>query len=320
MTDTLSDNDLVDRYVHGVLVHLPRSRRDQADKELRERVRNESYGRPTREVLTEFGAPEDQARRLRGAPRRLIGPRFYDTYVRVLWPAVRVMALVFGGVSLLPVLVDNETTPTIGRIVEEGLTSAFAGAVYAAFWVTVVFAVIERFAPDAVLHDWDPDDLPPVPHGHEIALGDAIADLVFAVALLVVSLCFFPSLAPSFLAETAEGLDADVVERLLPAVVVVAALWVCVAGAQLIVRAWTLPVTVMSIAANLLAVATAVAVLVNRPYFSADFIASRYGGNADNLGTALDIAIGIGAIAVILVCANDIVTTVRKYLAHRQEL
>ncbi|MCZ4277814.1 hypothetical protein [Rhodococcoides yunnanense] len=320
MTDTLSDNDLLDRYVHGVLVHLPRSRRDQADKELRERVRNESYGRSTREVLTEFGPPEDQARRVRGAPRQLIGPRFYDTYVRVLWPAVRVMAIVFGGVSLLPVLVDNDTTPTIGRIVEEGLTSAFAGAMYAALWVTVVFAVIERFAPNAVLRDWHPDDLPPVPHGHEIALGDAIADLVFAVALLVVSLCFFPALAPSFLAETAEGLDAGVVEGLLPAVVVVAGLWVCVAGAQLIVRAWTLPVTVISIAANLLAVATAVAVLVYRPYFSAEFIASRYGGNDGNLGTALDIAIGIGAIAVILVCANDIVTTVRKYLAHRQEL
>ncbi|WP_338890781.1 hypothetical protein [Rhodococcus sovatensis] len=320
MTGTLSDNDLVDRYVHGVLVHLPRSRRDQADTELRERVRNESNGRPTREVLIEFGSPEDQARRFRGAPRQLIGPRFYDTYVRVLWPVVRVIAIVLGGVSLLPVLVGNDTTPRIGRIVEESLTSAVAGAAYAAFGVTVVFAVIERFAPDAVLRDWDPDDLPPIPHGHEIALGDAIADLVFAVALLVVSLCFFPALAPSFLAETAEGLDADVVERLLPAVVVVAALWVCVAGVQLIVRAWTLPVTVMSIAANLLAVATAIAVLVHRPYFSADFIASRYGGSDGNLGTALDIAAGIGAIAVILVCANDIVTTVRKYLAHRQEL
>ncbi|MET7770510.1 hypothetical protein [Nocardia sp. NPDC005366] len=319
MAGTLSDDELIDRYVHGVLVHLPRSRRDAAAVELRARVADESSGRSTREALTEFGPPEDQARRFRGAPRQLIGPRLYDTYLRVLWPAIRAVALVVGGVSLLAALVDDDTPPTIGGMLEEGLTSAFTGAVYTAVWVTVVFAVIERTAPGAVLREWRPDDLPPVPRGHEIPLGDAIADLVFAVAVLVGSLCFFPALAPSFLAETAEGLDPGVVDRLLPLVVAVAVLWVIVAIAQLVVRAWTLPVTALSIAADLFAVVTAAAVLVHRPYFSAEFIADLQGGNDGDLGRALDIGIGVSAIAVILVCAVGIVTAARKYLAHRRE-
>ncbi|WP_067857594.1 hypothetical protein [Nocardia shimofusensis] len=317
MTDTLSDDELIDRYVHGVLTHLPKSRRETATEELRARIAKESSGRPTREVLVELGPPEDQARRFRGAPRQLIGPRLYDTYLRVLWPAIRVVAGVVGGLSLLGAVVDDETT-TIGGVLEEALTSAFTGAVYAAVWVTVVFAVIERTAPGAVLHEWRPDDLPAVPRGHEIPLGDAIADLVFGTAVLIATLCLSPALAPSFLSETAENLDPGIVDRLLPLAAVVAALWVIVAIAQLVVRAWTLPVTALSVVADLLAVTTAAAILVHRPYFSDEFLADLQEGQEGDLGRALDIAIGIGAIAVILVCAGSIITAVRKHLAHRR--
>lgn len=314
MGETLSDDELIERYVHSVLVHLPRSRRAAADTELRTRVAAESAGRSVREVLVELGRPEDQARRCRGAPRLLIGPRLYDTYLRVLWPTVRVAAIVVGGVSLLAAL-DDDTPPTIGGIIEEGLTSAFTGAVYAAVWVTGAFAVIERTAPGAVPHEWRPEDLPPLPRAHQIPLGDAIADLVFAIAVLAGSLCFLPALAPSFLAETAAGLDPGMAGRLLPMVIVVAVLWVIVAIAQLLARAWTLPVTALSIAADLLAVA----VLVHRPYFTAEFVSRLREGNDGDLGRALDIGIGISAIAVMLVCAAGIVTAARKYLAHRRE-
>ncbi|MBF6169229.1 hypothetical protein IU486_31505 [Streptomyces gardneri] len=136
--------------------------------------------------------------------------------------------------------------------------------------------------------------------------------------MLVGSLCLFPELAPSFLAETAEGLDPGVVDRLLPMVVVVAVLWVIVAGARLVVRAWTLPVTALSIAVDLLAVITGVAVLVHRPYFTAEFIASLHDGDKGDLGRALDIGIGLSAIAAILVCAAGIVSAARKHLAYRR--
>ncbi|WP_040796673.1 hypothetical protein [Nocardia higoensis] len=318
MTDTLSDNELIDRYVHAVLVHIPRSQREAAADRLRARITGESSGRATREVLVELGPPEDQARRFRGAPRQLIGPRLYDTYLRVLWPTIRVVALVVGGVSLLAATVDEGTPEMDGGVLAEAITSAFSGAVYTAVWVTVVFAVIERTAPGAVLREWRPDDLPPVPRGHEIPLGDAIADLVFGVAVLVGCLCLVPALAPSFLTEVTEHLDPGVVERLLPLAVAVAALWVIVAIAQLVVRAWTLPVTAVSIVADLLAVLTAAAVLVHRPYVSPEFLADIQEGQDSDLGRALDIGIGIGAIAVILVCGGAVVTTARKFLAHRR--
>ncbi|MBF6353737.1 hypothetical protein IU449_04095 [Nocardia higoensis] len=316
MTGMVSDDELIDRYVHSVLAHLPKSRRETATEELRGRIAEDSAGRTTREVLVELGPPEDRARRFRGAPRQLIGPRLYDTYLRVLWPAVRVVAIVVGGLSLLGAVVDDGS-PTIGGALEEALTSAFTGAVYAAVWVTVVFAVIERTAPGAVLHEWRPDDLPPVPRGHEIPLGDAIADLVFGISVFVAVLCLSPALAPSFLAETAESLDPGVVDRLLPLAGVVAALWVIVAIAQLVVRAWTLSVTALSVVADLLAVVTAAAILVHRPYFTDEFVADLQEGQDGDLGRALDIAIGIGAIAVILVCVGGVVTAVRKYLVHR---
>ncbi|MFI9411441.1 hypothetical protein [Nocardia gamkensis] len=102
-------------------------------------------------------------------------------------------------------------------------------------------------------------------------------------------------------------------------VIVVAVLWVIVAIAQLLARAWTLPVTALSIAADLLAVATAAAVLVHRPYFTAEFVSRLPEGNDGDLGRALDSGIGISAIAVMLIRAAGIVTAARKYLAHRRE-
>ncbi|MFJ2666374.1 HAAS signaling domain-containing protein [Nocardia fluminea] len=319
MVDRLSDSELIDRYLHAVLVHVPRSSRAEAAEELRAGLAEQMPGGSVREALAQLGPPEDQARRFRGAPRQLIGPRLYDTYLRVLWPAAKVVAIIAGGVSLLAAAVDGESVPTVVGILQDGLSSAFAGAVYTAFWVTVVFAIIERVAPAAVLYEWRPDDLAPVPHGREIPLGDVIGDLVFAVAVLVVTLCFFPALAPSFLVEIADGLDTGVVERLLPAMVVVAVSWLLVAAAQLVVRAWTLPVTALSIAADLLAIATAAAVLVHRPYFSAAFIAGLHSDADADMAGALDVGIGIGAVAVILVCAAGIVTAARQYRGHRRE-
>lgn len=75
----------------------------------------------------------------------------------------------------------------------------------------------------------------------------------------------------------------------------------------------------MSIAADLLAIATAAAILVHRPYFSAEFIADLHDGGPENLGRALEVGIGISAIAAMLVCAAGIVEAVRKHLAHRRE-
>ncbi len=317
MSGTVSDEALIDRYVYAVAAHVPRRRRSEVVAELRTRIAQEVPARSVHEVLSELRSPEDRARRFRGAPRQLIGPRLYDTYVRVLWPAVRVMAIVIGGVSLLTAALGGAPAPTVFEVLGNGLRSAFAGAVYTAFWVTVVFAVIERVAPGLVLGEWRPENLPPVPTGREIPVGDAVGDLVFAVTVLVAALCFFPALAPPFLAEVVWGLDSGVVTRLLPAVVVVAVSWIAVAGAQLLVRAWTLPVTALSIAADLLAIVTAAAVLVHRPYFSEDFLAGLR-GESDGVGRAIEIGIGIGAVAVIVVCATGIVTAARRYVDHRQ--
>ncbi|MFD0451587.1 hypothetical protein ACFQZK_12695 [Rhodococcus aetherivorans] len=106
MSTRLTDGELVDRYLHAVLVHLPRSRRDDVAAELRRRIDDAAADRDVREVLAGLGSPEDLARTYRGAPRHLIGPRLYDTYLRVLWPVVGVVAAVLGGLTLLGALTE----------------------------------------------------------------------------------------------------------------------------------------------------------------------------------------------------------------------
>lgn len=323
MSTRLTDGELVERYLHAVLVHLPRSRRAEVAADLRRRLEDAGAEHETRAVLADLGSPEDLARTYRGAPRHLIGPRFYDTYLRVLWPVVGVVATVLGGLTLLAALTeatDPAAAPLDGAdVVWDAIDAALTGGVYAAFWVTVVFAVIERTAPAGTdLGRWDPDDLPAVPHGREIPVGEAVAELVFAVVVLIGVAGLSPSLAPSFFGAGYEALDPSFTDRLVPAMVAVAVLWVVSASVALAVRSWTTVVTALSVVSDLLAVAVATAVLVHRPYFSPQFLSDLRERAGSDLTAQLNLAVGIVCIVVIVASAVGVVTAVRKHVAHRR--
>lgn len=323
MTTATRADDLVERYVHSVLVHLPRPRRAAAEAELRARIEAARTGGGVEDALTGLGPPEDLARRYRGAPRQLIGPRLYDTYLRILLPTLRTGALLVGGLTLLAAVVDATTgggaPPTAAGVLGRALGAGLTAVVYLAFGVTAVFAVLERTAPGTPPTPWKPGDLPPVPRDHEIPRGDAVADLVFAVAVLAAVLCLFPALAPPFLRPTADALDSSLTDFLLPAGVVVAVLWVAVAILALAIGRWTLPLTALSACADLLAVLIAAAVLAHRPYFTPEFLTELDERAGPDVRPALKLGIGAACALVIVVCVSGIVTAARGHLAHRRE-
>ena len=72
--------------------------------------------------------------------------------------------------------------------------------VHLGFWVTLVFAFIERGSKgnDGVFEPWTPDSLPELPQRGEVKLGDALGSAVFLITMVafVVWQQFWPVVRP----------------------------------------------------------------------------------------------------------------------------
>ena len=125
-----------------------------------------------RAVLTELGDPAVLAAGYADRPLHLIGPRYYVTWWRLVKLLLIIVPVcVVGGVALGQTLSDAPIGTIIGQSIAAGLSSI----VHVCFWVTLVFAVLERAGADTGLQ-WDVDQLPePQPAG--VGRTDLIAQL-----------------------------------------------------------------------------------------------------------------------------------------------
>ncbi len=192
-------NTLTERYVQATVRHVPQAQRPDVARELRASIADmvearagagQSPGDAERDALTELGDPERLAATYAGRDLVLIGPRLFLEWWRLLKlllaivPAILVVITVIGGVA------DDHSA---GKIVGDAVGAAWNVAINIAFWVTLVFAMIERFAPDEVdeisSKEWTPDELPESadPRGG-ISFGETAASIGF----LAVVIAFFP--------------------------------------------------------------------------------------------------------------------------------
>ena len=137
-----------------------------------------------RAVLTELGDPALLAAGYADRPLHLIGPRLYLHWLRLLKIVLATVPLItFIGVTL----VESFSNNSIGEIIAAGITMGLSVAVYVTFWVTVIFAVLERLGA-ATRGRWNVDRLPDHPPGH-VNRGDSIAWLT-GLTVLAVAVCW----------------------------------------------------------------------------------------------------------------------------------
>ncbi|MRG60483.1 hypothetical protein GE115_11490 [Agromyces sp. CFH 90414] len=152
---TIGTTDLTARYVLEASRSLPRRQGREFARDLDERIRDEidarlASGASTPEsaefdALAALGDPSRVAARYADRPPMLIGPRWYASWKRVLiiteWSTVPAVT----GAYLLAQFIEGEVDPgMIGRTWFVLLTVG----IYLAFWMTVVFAVIDRYSPE----------------------------------------------------------------------------------------------------------------------------------------------------------------------------
>ncbi len=188
-----NNTELIERYVYHVTKRLPQPQRADIEKELLGLIDDMLSARgdaPSKDdvtaVLRELGRPAELAAKYKGSRQHLIGPEYFDTYLLVL--KIVLAAVTFGMVVARSIGFAVEPPANVFAAFGLFIAAIFSALVQAFAWVTVIFALIERFAKDAPWKekDWDPADLPPVPaHKVTIKKGEPIVGIVFSVLFLV---------------------------------------------------------------------------------------------------------------------------------------
>lgn len=156
---------LTTRYIDAAITSLPQHMQADVEQELRALIADATDGRidagegqglAERAVLTELGDPAILAASYADRPLHLVGPKYYLTWLRLLKLLLIIIPLCAGlGVALAQSL----TGAGIGVIIGETIAVIISAIVHTAFWVTVVFVILERTGAETGT-TWSVDDLP----------------------------------------------------------------------------------------------------------------------------------------------------------------
>lgn len=166
---------LSERYIYAVLERLPKDSRDKAEADLRrklsERLTDGSSDSEEREVLQEFGHPALMAEQYGKVRRYLIGPRYFDLYVRLLRLiipiAVLVTLIVVTIVGIVSGIGQDETLfNVLGSLIGNIISAILNTMMQTLFWITLVVAFIDWTDKSGVetplgltMEEWTPEDL-----------------------------------------------------------------------------------------------------------------------------------------------------------------
>ena len=178
---------LTQRYVHAAVAGIPEEQRDDVADELNASVADAiddlvSSGLTPEEAelqpLNDVGDPAVLSERFGGRPRHLIGPAYFPQYSQLLRTLLLVVVPIVAAASLLAqALAGSSPVDAVLTVIGIG----FQLGVQIAFWVTLVFALLERSHTPVPSAAWSPDDLPEITD-RRVGLGET----VFGICALTV--------------------------------------------------------------------------------------------------------------------------------------
>jgi hypothetical protein len=184
---------LTDRYVFATLRSLPADRRADLGRELRSTIGDmvdahladgATPEEAERSALLTLGNPTTLGASYLSGPQHLIGPRFYGVWRCLLRNLLTWVPALIAALSILGDVLDD-TDHSVGDLVGTAVVTALMTAVQVSFWLTLVFAIVERTAQDEEILEWSPDSLPQLPEDNGVGLGEAAFGATFNLLLAV---------------------------------------------------------------------------------------------------------------------------------------
>ncbi|MCA0172620.1 HAAS signaling domain-containing protein [Bacillus sp. RAR_GA_16] len=185
--------NLIEVYIGEVTRRLPESSREDIALELHSTIGDMLPESPTEEdvkrVLNELGSPVQMANGFREWPMYLIGPQYFEHYVKLLKIVMPIALTVTFILFMTANVIGYNGTETIGAVFFHLLGDAISGLwntfIQTLFWITLVFVVLERTNVKVTesCYTWSADELTKVtapPKKKKISKFELFSDLLFA--------------------------------------------------------------------------------------------------------------------------------------------
>ncbi|QWI17085.1 hypothetical protein EXW48_14340 [Bacillus wiedmannii] len=327
--------NLIDIYVEEVAKRLPEKNREDIILELRSTIEDmlpDDYNEDDeKRVLEKLGSPVSLANGYLDRPMYLIGPRYFDVYttlLKMIIPIAAVIALIamvaenfvgYDGEQAVLNVILNLIGKGIGEIIEVGL--------HVFFWLTLVFAILERTDKDkgtqpltTSLKKWTPDDLKNtsyVPKKKSISKFEVFGGLMWTA--IWATLYFYANHLVGVYHGTESGLkfvaatfNQDVLLQYWPIVVIMIVFEIGISLYKLVQGQWTKRLAIGNAILQMVGTIVFIVIVVNPHLFNEGFItyvANVFTTSPEEFKTWL---IGGGIIIYILSAALNIFDGFRK--------
>jgi hypothetical protein len=144
--------DLIEIYIQEVTRRLPEKNREDIALELRSTIEDmlpEDYQEEdVRKALENLGSPAKLAYGYMDRPMHLIGPRYFDIYVSLL-KMILPIAVTISLIAIIAKFItgyngEEAVLNIVFEIIGFGISSIIEVAIQTFFWLTIVFAIIDR--------------------------------------------------------------------------------------------------------------------------------------------------------------------------------
>ncbi len=192
--------DYIDRYVYAVTKNLPKTQREDIDKEIRAMIDDmveqnndeNTYEAKVKNVLLELGDPETLADNYRDSKKYLIGPKFYNRYIEILKIVLVVVLCVSAFVLAISIAFGEGS---VSDRISDYFSVLFSMLFQGFLWTTIAFVIVERNDMNSNKkmgkEEWNPGRLPAVPEKKAVIspLGPIISIIVSTgIITLIISM------------------------------------------------------------------------------------------------------------------------------------
>ncbi len=281
---------LIERYILAVTERLPENIRYDVAEELRSNIEDMLPENATegdiREVLERLGNPKKLAQEYNPTKRYLISPAIYDSYISVLKMVLGIAVTVITLIALLEIVLKGPSNiDNVNSYVELFvgiIEAAVTGAVQAAFWVTFVFAIIERTGINEgelpfVKKKWSLEDLPKAPVSKKSKISRAETAFSIFFTILFTTLIFFkPQLIAIYVrtsgtTEITPLFNSDRLQVYIVAILILALIQLCVSGWKFVQGNWNVRLAIANTIQNFASSLVIILMFNDRQLFNNNF-------------------------------------------------
>ncbi|MFV0561338.1 MAG: hypothetical protein ACK5NA_11655 [Enterococcus sp.] len=282
-------NNLVERYLQIVSSYLPKEKQAAVTTEIHDKIMKQLSEQPTDEeikfVLESFGDPKKLAQNYHPRQNYLISPAVYDSYIQTLKWVVPIVIIGLGALVWIVNtvnLVNRQVVDYLEYIYAffEGVSSGIEVGIQAAFWITLVFALADRFGATIEKEEpWTVDQLPKKQvRAKGLALSDSIAEIIFSTlfTFLIIFALLGGKFPPLVLhAERFFVVDMFSSSFLAVCIPILLFLWVmtlisCIVKIR--VKKWSWPVCLVVVLNNLLSIGLLIYLVTRPAIFTKEFL------------------------------------------------